>query len=71
MINKARSIILDLLANAFDYAKIPYLFYEAIRKSLISLGLHYTKIDDCLNYYMLYHEKDNDREFCKFLVTHC
>jgi len=63
MTNKAMSMILELLADAFDYAKIPSSFYEA-KKIINKLGLHYTKIDACPNDCMLYYGEDKDREFC-------
>ena len=63
MIDKAMLMILELLADAFDYAKIPSSFYED-KKIINKLGLHYTKIDACPNDYMLYYREDKDREFC-------
>ncbi|XP_068486822.1 uncharacterized protein [Phaseolus vulgaris] len=64
MTNKAMSMILELLADAFDYAKIPCSFYEA-KKIINKLGLHYTKIDACPNDCMLYYGEDKDKEVCK------
>ena len=63
MIDKAMLMILELLADAFDYAKIPSSFYED-KKIINKLGLHYTKIDACPNDCMLYYGEDKDREFC-------
>ncbi|XP_027940215.1 uncharacterized protein LOC114194288 [Vigna unguiculata] len=63
MTDRAMSMILELLADAFDYAKIPSSFYEA-KKIINKLGLHYTKIDACPNDCMLYYGEDKDREFC-------
>ncbi|XP_068503985.1 uncharacterized protein [Phaseolus vulgaris] len=64
MSDKAMSMILELLADAFDYAKIPCSFYEA-KKIINKLGLHYTKIDACPNDCMLYYGEDKDKEVCK------
>jgi len=51
--DKAMSMILELLAYAFEHAKILHSFYEA-KKTIKKLGLHYTKIDACPNDCMLY-----------------
>ncbi|XP_068504079.1 uncharacterized protein [Phaseolus vulgaris] len=64
MTDKAMSMILELLEDAFDYAKIPCSFYEA-KKIIKKLGLHYTKIDACPNDCMLYYGEDKDKEVCK------
>jgi len=64
MTDKTMSMLLELLADAFDYAKIPCSFYEA-KKIINKLGLHYTKIDACLNDCMLYYGEDKDKEVCK------
>ncbi|XP_068503999.1 uncharacterized protein [Phaseolus vulgaris] len=64
MTDKAMSMILELLADVFDYAKIPCSFYEA-KKIINKLGLHYTKIDACPNDCMLYYGEDKDKEVCK------
>ncbi|XP_020209008.1 uncharacterized protein LOC109793945 [Cajanus cajan] len=64
MSDKAMSMILELLAEAFEHAKIPCSFYEA-KKIINKLGLQYTKIDACPNDCMLYFGEDKDRENCK------
>lgn len=51
--NKALSMILELLVDAFPFAKIFSSFYEA-KKTIIKLGLEYQKIDVCPNDCMLY-----------------
>jgi len=61
--DKAMSMILELLADAYDYAKIPSSFYEP-KKIINKFGLHYTKIDACPNDCMLYYGEDKVREFC-------
>jgi len=62
------SMILELLADAFENAKIPHSFYEA-KKIINKLGLHYTKIDACPNDCMLYLGEDANRDFCKKCKT--
>ncbi|XP_052732434.1 uncharacterized protein LOC128196236 [Vigna angularis] len=57
------SMILELLAEAFEHAKIPNSFYEA-KKVISKLGLHYTKIDACPNDCMLYVGEDKDKDSC-------
>ncbi|KAL2330400.1 hypothetical protein Fmac_017981 [Flemingia macrophylla] len=64
MSDMAMSMILKLLAEAFEHAKIPSTFYEA-KKIINKLGLHYIKIDACPNDCMLYFGEDKDREICK------
>ncbi|XP_052736699.1 uncharacterized protein LOC128197891 [Vigna angularis] len=66
--DKAMSMILELLADAFQHAKIPNSFYEA-KKVINKLGLHYTKIDACPNDCMLYVGEDKDRDSCKKCKT--
>jgi len=66
--NKGMSMILELLADAFENAKIPHSFYEA-KKIINKLGLHYTKIDACPNDCMLYLGEDANRDFCKKCKT--
>ena len=48
MTNKAMSMILELLHNAFGHTRIPNSFYEA-KKIINKLGLNYEKIDACPN----------------------
>jgi len=61
-------MILDLLADAFEHAKIPHSFYEA-KKTINKFGLHYTKIDACPNDCMLYLGEDTNKDFCKKCKT--
>ncbi|XP_068486941.1 uncharacterized protein [Phaseolus vulgaris] len=61
--DKAMSMILELLVDAFEHAKIPHSFYEA-KKTIKKLGLHYTKIDACPNDCMLYFGEDANKDFC-------
>jgi len=61
-------MILELLADAFEHAKIPYSLYEA-KKTISKHGLNYTKIDACPNDCILYLGKDADRNFCKKCQT--
>jgi len=63
------TMILDLLKDAFNEAKLPLSFYEA-KKTINKLGLNYTKIDACLNDCMLY-LRDDEKDFqtCKYCST--
>jgi len=65
---KGMSMILELLVDAFEHAKIPRSFYEA-KKIINKLGLHYTKIDAYPNDCMLYLGEYANREFCKKCKT--
>ncbi|KAG5585800.1 hypothetical protein H5410_046234 [Solanum commersonii] len=53
MADKAMGMILELLKDAFEDAKIAASFYEA-KKTINKLGLNYTKIHacptDCIRY---------------------
>ena len=53
MSDKALSMIIELLHDAFEHAKIPESLYEA-KKTIRKLGLDYKKIDACPNDCMLY-----------------
>lgn len=53
------SLILELLKDAFEDAKISASFYEA-KKTINKLGLNYTKIHTCPNDCMLYFGKDDE-----------
>ena len=64
MTDKAMTMILELLQDAFEHAKIPKSFYEA-KKVINKLGLNYEKIDACPNDCMLYWKEDETRESCK------
>ena len=68
--DKAMTMILDLLRDTFDEAKLPPSFYEA-KKIISKLGLDYTKIDACPNDCMLYMNDDpkNLQETCKHCGT--
>lgn len=59
MTDKAMIMILELLIDAFEDAKIPVSFYEA-KKIINKLGLNYTKIHACPNDCMLYFGKDDE-----------
>ncbi|XP_019238267.1 PREDICTED: uncharacterized protein LOC109218359 [Nicotiana attenuata] len=63
MTDKAMSMILELLKDAFD-AKIPGSFYEA-KKTINKLGLNYTKIHACPNDCMLYFGENEGLQECK------
>lgn len=60
--DKAMMLILELLKDAFEYANIQSLFYDA-NKLIIKFGLNYVKIPECPNDCMLYRgeykESDN------------
>ncbi|XP_075076271.1 uncharacterized protein LOC142162942 [Nicotiana tabacum] len=66
--DKALTMILDLLRDAFENAKLPPSFYEA-KKIINKLGLDYTKIPACPNNCMLYWEGDSELEACKYCGT--
>ena len=55
MSDKAMTMILDLLKDAFEHAKFPNSFYET-KKVINKLGLYYVKIPDCPKDCMLYSE---------------
>ncbi|XP_058763944.1 uncharacterized protein LOC131637364 [Vicia villosa] len=61
---KAMTMILELIKDAFEYANIPSSLYEA-KKSITKLGLNYLKIPACPNGCMLYWGEDEERETCK------
>ncbi|XP_052181001.1 uncharacterized protein LOC127794134 [Diospyros lotus] len=66
--NKAMSMILELLKDAFEHAEIPDSFYEA-KKLITKLGLNYSQIHACPNDCMLYCGEDESRETCKVCNT--
>lgn len=66
--DKALAMILDLLRDAFENAKLPQSFYEA-KRIINKLGLDYTKIPACPNNCMLYWEGDSELEACKYCGT--
>ncbi|XP_052203050.1 uncharacterized protein LOC127808514 [Diospyros lotus] len=66
--NKAMSMILELLKDAFEHAEIPDSFYE-VKKLITKLGLNYSQIHACPNDCMLYWGEDESRETCKVCNT--
>nr|KYP31798.1 hypothetical protein KK1_047707 [Cajanus cajan] len=68
--DKAMTMILELLNDAFENVKIPCSFYEA-KKIITKLGLNYEKIHACPNNCMLYwgNREDEEREACKTCHT--
>ncbi|XP_016177886.1 uncharacterized protein LOC107620200 [Arachis ipaensis] len=62
--DKAMSMILDLLQDAFEQEKLPKAVYEA-RKTIRKLGIEYNKIDACPNDCMLYRGDDENLTKCK------
>ncbi|KAI9083008.1 hypothetical protein K1719_035023 [Acacia pycnantha] len=66
--DKAMSMFLELLRDAFPDADIPSSFYEA-KKIINRLGLNYQKIDACPNDCMLYWGEDDRRRLVRS-VTH-
>ncbi|RYR05088.1 uncharacterized protein LOC107647466 [Arachis ipaensis] len=62
--DKAMSMILDLLRDAFEQAKFPSTLYE-IKKTIQKLGIEYKKVDACPNDCMLYRGDDEDATKCK------
>ncbi|XP_060186724.1 uncharacterized protein LOC132616141 isoform X2 [Lycium barbarum] len=68
MSDKAMTMIIELLHDAFENAKIPKSFYEA-KKTIKKLGLSYNKIHACPNDCMLYRGADKERQECKRCST--
>lgn len=69
MSDKGMTMIIELLKDAFEHAKLPNSFYEA-KKIVNKLGLNYTKIPACPNDCMLYWgEKNEGLEECKRCKT--
>ncbi|KAM3303373.1 hypothetical protein P3S67_014403 [Capsicum chacoense] len=66
--DQGMTVLLDLLRDAFKFAKIPISFYEA-RKTINKLCLDYIIIDTCPNDCMLYCEDDVNAESCKYCHT--
>ena len=65
MSDKVMTMVLKLLKDAFENAKLPISFYEA-KKTITKLGLNYTKIHACPNDCMLYWGEGNDNlDMCK------
>ena len=66
--DKAMDLILELLIDAFENARLPKSFYEA-KKTINKLGLNYKTIHACPNDCMLYWGDDVDRSECKTCNT--
>ncbi|KAK6789582.1 hypothetical protein RDI58_013382 [Solanum bulbocastanum] len=66
--DKEMTMILDLLRDAFKFAKIPDSFYEA-KKTINKLSLDYINIDAGPNDCMLYWEDDVNADTCKYCHT--
>jgi hypothetical protein len=67
--DKSMTMILDLLRDAFEQAKLPHSFYEA-KKIINKLGLNYTKIDVCPKDCMLYlGDDEKNLQTCKHCGT--
>ncbi|XP_016172824.1 uncharacterized protein LOC107615240 [Arachis ipaensis] len=66
--DKAMSMILDLLRDAFEQAKLPSTLYEA-KKTIRKLGIEYKKIDAYPNDCMLYRGDDGDATKCNKTST--
>ncbi|CAL1412023.1 unnamed protein product [Linum trigynum] len=62
--DKAMSMLIDLLSDAFEFANIPKSEYEA-KKVMRTLGLSYTEIHACPKDCMLYWGSDANRKSCK------
>ena len=66
MLDKAMMMI--FLKDAFKHTKIPNSLYEA-KRAIIKFSLNYTKIHAYLNDYMLYQNKDVNKETCRICQT--
>ncbi|XP_019232529.1 PREDICTED: uncharacterized protein LOC109213219 [Nicotiana attenuata] len=66
--DKGMTMMLDLLKDAFRFARIPNSFYEA-KNTIKKLCLDYIKIDACPNDCMLYWGDDANEETCKHCHT--
>ncbi|XP_016192398.1 uncharacterized protein LOC107633273 [Arachis ipaensis] len=64
MTDKSVKMILELLSNAFEYARTPSSFYKA-KKIISKLSLDCTKIHACPNNCILYWGEDENMETCK------
>ncbi|XP_025608128.1 uncharacterized protein [Arachis hypogaea] len=62
--NKAFGMILELLGEAFEHAKIPASLHDA-KRIIRKLGIAYKKIDACPNDCMLYQGGDQELSRCK------
>ncbi|XP_072094154.1 uncharacterized protein [Arachis hypogaea] len=68
MSNKAFGMILELLKDAFEHARIPSTVHDA-KKVIRKLGLTYKKIDTCPDDCMLYQGNDQELTKCKWCGT--
>ena len=66
--DKAMDMILELLRDAFENAKLPESYYAA-KKTINKLGLSYKTIHACPNDCMLYWGDDAERDKCKTCDT--
>ncbi|XP_016206702.1 uncharacterized protein LOC107647092 [Arachis ipaensis] len=62
--DKAFGMILELLADAFENARIPSTMHDA-KRIIRNLGIAYKKIDACPNDCMLYQGSDEELSKCK------
>lgn len=62
--DKGMSMIIDLLKEAFEHAKLPDSFSD-LKTTIRKLGLTYETIHVCPNDCMLYWREDASRETCK------
>ncbi|XP_025682531.1 uncharacterized protein [Arachis hypogaea] len=62
--DKAFGLILELLGDAFEHARIPKTLHDA-KRIIRKLGIGYKKIDACPNDCMLYQGTDQDLSRCK------
>ncbi|XP_057748109.1 uncharacterized protein LOC130967309 [Arachis stenosperma] len=62
--DKAFGLILELLGEAFEHAKIPASLHDA-KRIIRKLGIAYRKIDACPNDCMLYQGSDQELSRCK------
>ncbi|XP_072075266.1 uncharacterized protein [Arachis hypogaea] len=62
--DKAFGMILELLGEAFEHAKIPASLHDA-KKTIRKLGIAYKKIDACPNDCMLYQGSNQELSRCK------
>ena len=65
--DKVMNMILELLREAFDFARLPKSGYEA-KKIIKLLGMKYTKIDACPKDCMLYWGSALNEESCRVYV---
>ncbi|CAA7058755.1 unnamed protein product [Microthlaspi erraticum] len=62
--DKGLSMIIDLLREAFQHAKLPASLHD-LKKTIHKLGLDYERIHACPNDCMLFWGEDSEREVCK------